>query len=102
MRVLRAATLVFLVAMPLGAPRAFAASARATAQPAHQEAAERQGLLQHLRGFLVSLWSPEGCRLDPLGLNSCLPTTGNAAPRQPPIAAEGCALDPLGGCPARR
>jgi hypothetical protein len=99
MRTLRLTALVFLLA--LGAHGAFATSGRATAHPVRQEAAKSGGLLHQLQGFLVSLWSPAGCILDPLGHSQCLPASNATSPQAPAVDA-GCVIGPLGRCAAQR
>jgi len=100
MRILRTSALVFLLALPLGSSGAFGAQPRASLSPQPAVAAA-PGLLSQLGGFLLRLWSPAGCELDPLGHTSCHPT-GLVAPRPVPAADAGCELDPLGRCAAQR
>lgn len=101
MRVLRPATLVFLFALAVAGSPAFAAPARATARPARQEVAGADSLVGRLRGFLVSLWRPEGCEIDPLG--RCIRAAQVKLPAAvPPAADSGCEIDPLGRCAASR
>src|SRR5262249_38762850 len=69
MRVLRPVAVPLLLTLLLGAP-GFAT------QP---KVAERGVFLHQLRGFLVSLWSQEGCLIDPWG--RCL---AGAPPRATP------------------
>jgi hypothetical protein len=94
MRVFRSPALVLLFALVLGAPAAFASPARATA-PAARQAAERGSIFHQLRDFLVSLWSPAGCEIDPWG--RCLTAPRNGVPPAP-TADAGCEMDPLGRC----
>ncbi len=100
MRILRSSALVFLLVLPLCSSGALGAQARAS-RSAQPTAAASPGLLGQLRGFLVSLWSPAGCEIDPLGIKSCHPT-GLVAPRPAPAADAGCEIDPLGRCAAQR
>jgi hypothetical protein len=96
MRIFRPAAGVFLfLALMLGTSTGFAAPARATAPAARQGAAERGSLLLQLRDFLLSLWSPAGCEMDPWG--RCLQGARTAVPR-PPAPEAGCQIDPLGRC----
>ena len=96
MRILRPAALV-LLGVTLAAPGAIAAAPRATTHPSRQGASAGKSLVQQLQGLLVSLWSPEGCGIDPLGHSSCLPTAKATTP-QVPTADAGCGMDPLGRC----
>jgi hypothetical protein len=91
MRTFRPAAGVLLLAVLLGASASFAA----TAQAARQGAAARGNLLDQLRAFLVSLWSPAGCEIYPLG--RCIQGTTTAPPHDPTVDA-GCEWDPLGRC----
>jgi hypothetical protein len=102
MRVLRPAALVVLLALSVGGPAAFAAPARATARPARQEIAGAAGIIGRLRGLLVSLWSPAGCEIDPLG--RCIQAAAQVKPPAAvtPTADEACEIDPLGRCAASR
>lgn len=45
-----------------------------------------------LWSFLASLWSKNGCQVDPQG--RCVPGTGSATP----TAKNGCQVDPNGNC----
>ena len=122
MRIVRpaAGVLLLLLGLTLGASTSFAATAT-PATTARQGAAARGDLLDQLRGFLVSLWSPAGCEMDPLGRcisgattalphtlaapvgcrldpwGRCLPGARSAVP-QPPAPQAGCRIDPLGRC----
>jgi hypothetical protein len=94
MRIFRPAVGVLLLALTLAAPGAFASPARATVS-APKGGADRGNLLDPLRAFLVRLWKPEGCRLDPWG--RCLQGARTAVPR-PPAPEAGCEFDPWGRC----
>jgi hypothetical protein len=94
MRVLRPVASVLLLALILGAP-GLAASARSTPHLAPPRIAEQGNLLVQLRAFLVSLWRPAGCEVDPLG--RCVPGTQAASPKIP-TADAGCEIDPWGRC----
>jgi hypothetical protein len=95
MRIFRPAAGVLLLvlglALTLGTSAGFAASAPA----ARQGAAARGNLLDPLWAFLVSLWSPAGCEMDPWG--RCLQGARAAVPHTP-TADAGCEIDPLGRC----
>ncbi len=97
MRVLRPATLIFLLALSLGSPEAFASVQRSSARLSRQGAAIPEGLVGQLRGFLVNLWRAEGCGLDPLGRNSCIPNS-IVVPHQVPAGDAGGGLGLLGRC----
>ncbi len=104
MRVLRTTAVVLLLALPL-APEAFASPPH----PATPVPAGRGDFLQQIRSFLVSLWSPEGCLMDPWGRclanatpatdAGCLMDPWGRCRTSPTLAADaGCGMDPLGRC----
>jgi hypothetical protein len=98
MRVSHTAALVFLLAISSAAPAAFAAPSRTTAHAVPQRAAERAAV-PGLRGWLVRLWSADGCRIDPLGRCS---QGSSATPPRTLTVDEGCGMDPLGCRAAQR
>lgn len=94
MRVLRIASGFLLLTLTFGVPGAFA-SPRATAHASPAHAIETGDLLFQLKTFLISLWAPEGCEIDPLG--RCAVGPKATVPRVLTGAA-GCQLDPWGRC----
>ncbi|HTQ80509.1 MAG TPA: hypothetical protein VMM92_10970, partial [Thermoanaerobaculia bacterium] len=118
MRILRIAPGLLLLTLAFGVPGAFA-SPRSTAHASPAHAIETGDLLFQLKTFLVSLWAPEGCELDPWGRCAVGPkttaprvltgaagceidswgrwATGTTAPQVPTMDA-GCEIDPLGRC----
>ena len=104
MRVVRTTAVVLLLALTVA--QEASASPPRTMTPAP---AGRGDLLQQIRGFLVSLWSPEGCGMEPLGRCLANPTPATAAgcgmdpwgrcrTSPTPAADVGCLIEPLGGC----
>ena len=84
-----------------------AAPGISTAAPRAQSRAG--DLLGWLRGTLVSLWSKNGCQLDPNGICITTATTKNGCQADPfgrcqdglttaPTTGAGCELDPFGRC----
>jgi hypothetical protein len=91
MRIVRPAAGVLLLTLTLGASTVFAATTPVT----RQGVAARVVLLDQLRSFLVSVWSPAGCQIDPLG--RCLPGTTTTQPHTLTVPM-GCRLAPWGRC----
>jgi hypothetical protein len=91
---LRRKFLVLLLATALVAPWASAAGAEPrTARKADSPASH--DLLARAWSLLTSLWSDEGCNIDPSG--RCVPAAVQGA--QPKLDADtGCAIDPNGLC----
>jgi|SRR6202035_1873807 len=91
---LRRTLIVLLLGSFLGAPWAAAVERRPAPTPRGQAAssAAKPSVPARLWGFLVSLWSDEGCGLDPSG--SC---KGSLIPTQIHSDA-GCGIDPDGSC----
>ncbi len=56
-----------------------------------QEEASASSVFEQIWSFLTSLWSEEGCRIDP---------SGGCAPEPTPTdeTDSGCRIDPSGGC----
>lgn len=75
---------VLLLALVLAAPWSLAA------EPRFEQREAAWSLFDRLWGALTSLWSENGCTLDPNG--KCL--GGNTAP----TGDEGCTVDPNGRC----
>lgn len=89
MRVLRLIA-VFALVLALGASQASALPAREGAGP-RQVGNHTRGVFSLLADLIVTLWSKEGCRIDPLG-GGCAPSA--------PETEEGCRIDPWGRCSA--
>jgi hypothetical protein len=70
------------------------ASAAAQSRPAAISASAPFDLFSAGWRFLTSLWSKEGCRIDPDG--RCMPQA--AQPLPVPRTGEGCRIDPNGAC----
>jgi hypothetical protein len=96
-RPFRRKPILFLLIAVLATPAAFAAGPRAdeSARPAQVRQPAGFDLLSQLWNSLRSLWSEEGCNIDPDG--RCAP----ALAPQPPASIktdEGCGIDPDGRC----
>jgi hypothetical protein len=81
-RILPPLVLCLLLAVP-----AISTAAPRAGSPATSVAGD---LLGWLRGTLVSLWSKNGCQLDPFG--RCITSSATST------AKNGCQADPHGGC----
>lgn len=82
----RKIVLCFLLVTVLAVPWASAA------EPPAQRSSD---LLHRAWSFLLSLWSEEGCHIDPSG--GC--SNRASAPPLPAVQTEtGCHIDPSGGC----
>jgi hypothetical protein len=95
MPLFRPVVLLIALGLCLGGPAATASENRA---PASRGNRAPLILLEHLQGFLTSVWAKTGCPIDPWGRCSQgsqqqeRTTLGQA----PVPADEGCRLDPLG------
>ncbi|HSS78726.1 MAG TPA: hypothetical protein VLV54_18550 [Thermoanaerobaculia bacterium] len=96
-RSFRRTTILFLLIALFATPWVSAAESRATerAQPGQALEPARFELLNQLWNTLRSLWSEEGCHIDPDG--RCLT---NPSPKPPPTLQTdtGCHIDPSGIC----
>jgi len=93
-RSLRRKALPLLLGAALLAPWASAAT---PGKPrTAQSAPASSNLLARARSFLLSLWSEEGCMIDPNG--RCLTDTPQASAPQRLQSEEGCMIDPNGRC----
>lgn len=90
----RRKTVLLLLVAVLATPWASASSPSAEPGPAKVHGRTGQDLLSRTLGFLASLWSKTGCRIDPNG--HCLPES--APPLSTPQADTGCQIDPDGRC----
>ncbi len=86
----RKSILLVLVAV-LAAPWT---SIAAQSGPAAVSASAPLDLFSSAWSFLTSLWSKEGCRIDPDG--RCVPQASH--PLRVPRTGEGCRIDPNGAC----
>src|SRR6185295_2859627 len=107
MRTLRHIVVLLLLALTLGVSAASASGPRASAprdepRPAVHSALD---LLHRLGSLFTSVWSKNGCEIDPLG--RCVKGTGGNGATVPPGNStsngdNGCSIDPWGGCTTGR
>ena len=98
--------IVLLLSLTFLATSGFAAEPHSAARPAPPRSTWVDTLAQSFGGFLKSLWSADGCGLDPLGRCSTQPKTDDGCRLDPlgrcnqtqPTTDSGCFLDPLGRC----
>src|SRR5262245_34790103 len=98
--------IILLLSLAFVATSGFATEPRSVVQPASPRSTWMDTLAQSLGGFLKSLWSADGCGIDPLGRCASQPTTDNGCFLDPlgrciqaqPTTDSGCFIDPLGRC----
>jgi hypothetical protein len=97
MRIRRHAVVLLLAGSLLGVSAAPASTFRGENPSSESRPAMRSAmdLFRHLESLLRSLWSKNGCHIDPWGMCETDPgSSGSSAP----LNKEGCAIDPAGGC----
>lgn len=97
--------IVLLLSLTLLATSGFAAEPRTAIRPTPPRSAWVDTLAQSFRGFVRSLWSADGCFIDPLGRCVVKQTADDGCRIDPlghcvtqPTTDNGCGLDPLGLC----
>jgi len=103
MRNCRYTAVLLVVGFLLGASAAPASVARRAARGNETTPAVRSAmdLLHQLASLLVSLYSKEGCHIDPLG--GCIPGSATAPTGDSTSNGDvGCQIDPWGGCAGGR
>ena len=107
MRILRHTVVLLLVGLAFVVSPASALGARVTAPRDESKPTVHNALdfLHDLGSLVTSLWSKNGCHIDPWGV--CVSGTGESGATAPAgdgaaKSDEGCAIDPWGGCAGGR
>jgi len=98
--------ILLLLSLSSMATSGFAAVPRSAGRPVPPRSTWVGTLTQSFGGFLKSLWSADGCFIDPLGRCRNQPTADDGCRIDPlgrciqaqPTTDNGCGIDPLGGC----